>query len=80
VCWFEKNGQVIANHSVEHSLSLPKPGWAEHDPELIWWHDFLEIVYFLLDASRISPDLIAALGISTISPAVVAVGGGWHRP
>jgi xylulokinase len=69
-----EDGEVVASHTVEHSLSLPKPGWAEHDPELIWWHDFLEIARFLLDTSRISPELIAALGISTISPAVVAVG------
>ena len=69
-----EDGQVAASHSVEHSLCLPKPGWAEHDPELTWWNDFLEIVHFLLDASRISPDLIAGLGISTISPAVVALG------
>ena len=69
-----EDGQVAASHGVEHSLSLPKPGWAEHDPELVWWHDFLEIVHVLLETSRISPGLIAALGISTISPAVVAVG------
>ncbi len=69
-----EDGAVAASHTVEHSLSLPKPGWAEHDPELIWWHDFLEIVHFLLDTSRVPPQRIAALGISTISPAVVAVG------
>ena len=69
-----EDGLVIASHAVEHLLSLPKPGWAEHDPELVWWKDFVRIVHTLLDASRIAPELIAAMGISTISPAVVAVG------
>lgn len=70
----QEDGEVVTSHSVEHSLSLPKPGWAEHDPELIWWNDFLQIIHFLLEKSQIEPNLIAALGISTISPAVVAVG------
>jgi xylulokinase len=69
-----EDGVVSSGHSVEHTLSLPKPGWAEHDPELTWWHDFLEIVHSILESSRISPELIAALGISAISPAVVPVG------
>jgi xylulokinase len=70
-----QDGEVIGSHIVEHSLSLPKPGWAEHDPELVWWKDFLQIVQALLDNSHIAPALIGALGISTISPAVVALGG-----
>jgi len=69
-----ENGEVVASHTVEHALSLPKPGWAEHDPEAVWWHDFLEIVRSLLESSRVNPHQIGGLGISTISPAVVAVG------
>jgi xylulokinase len=69
-----EDGKVIGSQVVEHSLSLPRSGWAEHDPELVWWKDFLRIVQALLENSQITPDLIAALGISTISPAVVAVG------
>jgi xylulokinase len=69
-----EDGEVAASHSVEHSLSLPRPGWAEHDPERTWWKDFLDIVHFLLETSGVAPDSIAALGVSTISPAVVAVG------
>ena len=36
-----EHGDVTVTHVVEHALSLPSPGWAEHDPEAVWWHDFL---------------------------------------
>jgi glycerol kinase len=29
---FDRNGQEIARHQVEHDQILPKPGWVEHDP------------------------------------------------
>lgn len=69
----DQTGKVIASHVCEHELSLPQPGWAEHDPEGIWWGEFKVIVNTLLETSRINPKQIAGLGISSISPAVVAL-------
>jgi len=69
-----ETGDVAARHVVEHALSMPKPGYAEHDPEGCWWHDVLEICRVLLRTSGVAARHIAAVGISTISPAVVAVG------
>ncbi len=66
-------GELIASRSVEHALSLPGPGYVEHDPEAVWWHDFKVICRSLLEASGIDPARIGGIGISTISPAVVAV-------
>jgi len=68
-----EDGSVAARAAVEHSLSLPRPGWAEHDPESVWWKDFLELCGAILSRSRVPPTSIAAVGISTISPAVVVV-------
>ncbi|HEY9595306.1 MAG TPA: FGGY-family carbohydrate kinase [Spirochaetia bacterium] len=68
-----EDGTVAARASVEHALSLPHPGWAEHDPESVWWKDFLELCGAILSRSRVPPSSIAAVGISTISPAVVVV-------
>ncbi|HEX6507852.1 MAG TPA: FGGY family carbohydrate kinase, partial [Chloroflexota bacterium] len=31
------DGEVLASHTREHDLSVPRPGWAEHDPERTWW-------------------------------------------
>src|ERR1700737_3685338 len=34
------DGEVLATIERPHDLSLPQPGWAEHDAERIWWADF----------------------------------------
>jgi len=68
-----EDGEVAAESMVEHSLDIPSPGRAEHDPEKIWWHDFLVICADLLKLSGVKPGAIEAVGVSTISPAVVAV-------
>jgi xylulokinase len=33
------DGTVVATAQREHPLSLPRPGWAEHDAERVWWTD-----------------------------------------
>ena len=71
-----QDGEVAAERTVEHSLDIPPPGRAEHDPEKVWWGDFTRICRELLAASGVKPVSIAAIGISTISPAVVAVDAG----
>jgi xylulokinase len=68
----EENGLVAAAAGVEHELSLPQPGWAEHDPEKVWWGDFRALVRQLLQNAGVESRRIAGIGISTISPAVVA--------
>jgi xylulokinase len=68
-----EDGAVAAEHAVEHSLELPRPGWAEHDPEGVWWRDFLLICRALLEKSGVEPTAIEALGVSTISPAITVV-------
>jgi len=70
-----ESGRIAASATMEHPLSLPKPGYVEHDPEAVWWHDFLAICRALRDESGIDPAQIAGIGISTISPAVVPVDG-----
>jgi xylulokinase len=71
-----ENGEVAAERMVEHPLDIPSPGRAEHDPEKVWWGDFTLICRALLEASGVKPADIAAIGVSTISPAVVAVDAG----
>ncbi len=66
-----EDGQIIASQVVEHPLEIPRPGWAEHDAETTWWTDFLAITRSLINSSGISPQRIAAIGFSAISPAVL---------
>lgn len=67
------SGRPAATAGVEHALSIPAPGRAEHDAEAVWWGDFRRICRDLLSSSGIEPRRIAAVGVSTISPAVVPV-------
>ena len=68
-----RSGEIVATKVVEHPLEMPKQGWAEHDAEAAWWGDFLEITRFLLHSSGISPQQIAGIGFSAISPAVLPI-------
>ena len=49
------DGEVAAESMVEHSLDIPGPGRAEHDPDRVWWRDFLAICSDLLERSAVSP-------------------------
>ncbi len=42
------DGEVVATAQREHDLSMPRPGWAEHDAEEVWWADFVSVCEELL--------------------------------
>ncbi len=68
-----EDGRIAVGSIVEHTLEIPRPGWAEHDAETTWWSDFLAITRSLLESGGISPQRIAAVGFSAISPAVLPI-------
>jgi xylulokinase len=35
----DARGGIVAQTAAEHALSIPRPGWAEQDPEAVWWGD-----------------------------------------
>jgi len=59
-------GEIVASHEVPHELSVPRPGWAEHDAEQSWWGDFVAICRTLLASGR--GDAVRAIGVSGIGP------------
>ena len=65
------SGNVISEHIIEHALSMPKPGWVEHDPDQTWWGEFVAICRQVLSDSGIEPDLIKGIGASGIGPCVL---------
>ncbi len=67
------DGTIVATAQRPHQLSLPRPGWAEHDGETVWWGDFVAIARNLAahEGGR-----IAAVGLSGIGPAVLPVDAG----
>src|SRR5688572_7977873 len=58
---FDRHGQEVARHQVEHDQILPKPGWVEHDP--------LQI------AARVNESIAGALNTSGLSAADLAAIG-----
>lgn len=62
---------VVESASVDHGVSNPRPGWAEHDADGIWWNDFVRITHRLLDGSGPSPEEIVGVGVSALHAAMV---------
>lgn len=73
----DETGRLLVSESVPHRLEMPQKGWAEHDAEQTWWHDFTylskAITRQAADQYGIRPKEIKAVGVSSIAPAVVPV-------
>ncbi len=68
-----KTGEVVSSYEIEHGLSMPKPGWVEHDADEIWWGEFVAICRYLLDTDGIDPKDIKGVGSSGIGPCVLPI-------
>ncbi|MGH3855766.1 MAG: FGGY-family carbohydrate kinase [Pseudonocardiaceae bacterium] len=64
------DGTVVATATRAHEVSLPHPGWVEHDAHAVWWADFAAISQELTAAAR---EPIAAVGTSGIGPCLLPV-------
>jgi len=65
------SGDLLAKHNIEHGLSVPRPGWAEHDADAIWWHDFCVISRLLMETVRTQGYSLAGVGCSAIGPTML---------
>lgn len=68
-CLSDAGGNVVKTTKRSHSLIIPAPGFAEHDPEGQWWTEFKSIIREFLSFGIKNTD-IAAIGVSTIMAAV----------
>src|SRR5690348_6716597 len=60
---FDRAGQVIARHQLEHRQILPQAGWVEHDPlEII--ERTHEVIRGALAKAKLSPADLSAIGIT----------------
>ena len=62
------DGRVVETSVRRHGLSLPRPGWAEHDADATWWADVRSIARELTEGG---PE-IAAVCVSGIGPCLLA--------
>src|ERR1700712_5829652 len=63
-------GVVVASATIPHSMSLPRPGWAEVDATSTWWREVCEI------SNRLTREIppgsrIAAMCVSGVGPCLV---------
>ncbi len=65
------NGEILATHTIEHTISMPKPGWVEQDAEQVWWKEFAAICQRLITETGIDPKELRAVGISAIGICVL---------
>jgi xylulokinase len=62
------DGTVVASAERSHELSLPRPSWAEHDAEAVWWDDVRALCTALLPQAA---GRVAGVCVSGIGPCVV---------
>lgn len=61
-------GNAVATHSVPHEMESPQVGFAEHDADKTWWHDFCTLSNALLQSAGIDPKAVMGVGCSAIGP------------
>ena len=72
------DGAIVAEVEEEHGLDVPRPGWAEHDPETVWWGQFVRLTRALLARSGRRGADVGAVAVSAIGPCLVPVGADGH--
>lgn len=65
------DGEVVATAERPHDVSMPHPGWVEHDAEEVWWKDFTAVCSELLEEAE---GEVAAVCVSGIGPCFLAAG------
>lgn len=66
----DTEGVVLASTAIAHSMSLPRPGWAEVDAEATWWREVCEISNRLMREIPTGSSL-AAMCVSGVGPCLV---------
>jgi len=68
----EPDGAVVARAQRAHTLSLPRPGWVEHDAEAVWWADVRGL---LGEFGREALAAVRGVCVSGIGPCLLAADG-----
>ncbi|MEW5721930.1 MAG: FGGY-family carbohydrate kinase [Thermodesulfobacteriota bacterium] len=68
----DEGGKVLGSHFIEYPLETPRPGWAEHDPE-VYWAAVADTIKESIRQAKIDPKTIRGVSISALSPACILV-------
>ena len=64
----DPDGRVVAEAERPHQLSLPRPGWAEHDADAVWWEDVVALCHEIVPGMA---DRIRCVCVSGIGPCLL---------
>ncbi|MFW6695311.1 FGGY-family carbohydrate kinase [Streptomyces sp. MAR4 CNX-425] len=64
------DGTLVAQAVRAHATASPRPGWAEHDAEEVWWADFTALA---AELTATAPEPVGAVGVSGIGPCLLPV-------
>ena len=59
----DADGQVIASARAEHDFEQPRPGFAEHDAEKVWWADTVAVIRELIGDRPGEPAAVCVSGV-----------------
>jgi len=65
----DAEGRIVAQATRDHRMSLPRPGWAEMDPEQDWWNDLAEVCRELIAEAGDTP--VAGVTVSGLGPCLL---------
>lgn len=71
---FDRSGRIVSAAQEEHQQIYPQSGWVQHDAEEIWQRT-QSVVARAMQAARLQPADLAAIGITNQRETVVA----WNR-
>jgi glycerol kinase len=60
---FNRRGEPLGSHQLEHEQIFPKPGWVEHNPNEIWART-QDVIREAMKLAGAQPEDIAAIGIT----------------
>ncbi|MGX1807287.1 FGGY-family carbohydrate kinase [Nocardia sp. NPDC055321] len=63
----DHRGRVVRRSERSHAVSMPRPGWVEHDADAVWWADFRSIARELTEDGP----PVDALAVSGIGPCLL---------
>jgi xylulokinase len=63
------DGTVVATAVARHSMSLPRPGWAEVDAETVWWGDLVTVARDLM--AQVEPERVVGMCVSGVGPCLL---------
>jgi xylulokinase len=67
----KSDGTLVDTVERAHGVSLPQPGWVEHDAELVWWADICALLARFDEGKRAA---VRGVCVSGIGPCLLPIG------